>query len=44
MLQGVTRVDDPVTSIDLFQETEVAATAADMTQCAISSRVSLYSV
>ena len=30
MLQGVTRVDDPVASIDLCQEAEVAAAAAGM--------------
>jgi len=30
MLQGVTRVDDPVESIDLCQDEEVAAAAAGM--------------
>jgi hypothetical protein len=30
MLKGVTRVDDPVESIDLCQEEEVVAAAAGM--------------
>ena len=30
MLQGVTRVDDPVASIDLCQEADVAAAVAGM--------------
>jgi hypothetical protein len=30
MLQGVTRVDDPVESIDLCQDEEAAAAAAGM--------------